>query len=587
MSMMVGPPLLPLTIRPRAFEPGHAAMARLASRWGATKVFEFSRQRGLPFTDLAAGRRIDDLAACTGLDPIGLVAASPLVSAGARTVRLQGQTFRLGDWSTRSRRRCPICLDADIREAAELDLPAASWATSAAWWDVRSITTCPFHQVRLVDHCAACGEQQGWDHPLLSCPCTAGHGLGSVQPQSSAVSTYIVGRLSYGRSVQVPILDAMRLDDAIRCMELLGAASLPWSHTKPRRDNAATDADRERGYLIAADWPQAFHASLDGLVKSRPEAVGLIETYGWLYNDVCVGDARAVAAKLMKPIIRENAVRNKVMARDEDRLCVDAPITITATASAKLLNRSYAVARRLLDQAGAIPSGSRRSVSFAIDPDHVARLRSDRATATQSFSLRVGKKQARRIVSDIDIATALERGSDDRASALMSALAGKAAVPLSPELVPLPTACRDMSVALERACVSALQGNLRIAKCGTTDDGLYGFAVDPSDLRKLRPAQSSVGIEEVARRCKFHPETARYLMISGAFGDRDESGLVEASAVDDFMSKHILASHVARSRNTSSRALREALAQGGIVPTHAPPLCRQLIYRRSDLPSIH
>jgi hypothetical protein len=439
----------------------------------------------------------------------------------------------------------------------------------------------------LVDHCAACGEQQGWDHPLLSCPCTAKHGLGSVQPQISAASAYILGRLSYGAMISIPVLDAMRLDDAIRTMELLGAASLPWSRTKPRRDGAETDDDRERGYLIAADWPNAFHAALDGLARSRPGAIGLIETFGWLYNEVCVGDARAAAANLMKPAIRENAVRNKVMARDEDRLCSDAPMTITATASAKLMNRSYAVARQLLDNAGAIPPGSRRSVAFAINPDELAPFLTTSKPASIPLLLRVGKTQARRIVRDVDIAAELLPYSEDLASELMSALDGMSEGVISPNMVPLPTACRNMSVSLEKVCASVLQGKVPISRCGTKDDGLHGFAVDPSALRTLRPPRSQIGIEEVARFCSLHSDTARYLVTSGALGPRDDHGLVERDVVNTFMEMHILAAKVAADCTTSSRALRQALAIQGVLPAHGPPSCRQLIYRRKDIQTVH
>lgn len=576
----------PLTLRERDFEPCHAAAARLAARWGASDSIVFARELGHPFPDLLRGTAVPEFATRAGLDRGSVLADTPVVAAASRTVVLRGQQLRLGDWSMRSRRRCPLCVDEDRSEAIRMGIPPEWWATNRFWWDVRSIDACPRHAVALTDRCAACGALQTWRRGLLACRCGAEHVPGSAVDADPSVSRYMLSRMGCAAPLRVPVLDRMELVDAVRTMEMLGAARLDRQVVKPRRAEADLPYDRAHGLSLAADWPVRFRSLLDGLVAGRDAfaADGLLSTYGWLYSEVCVGDAPRVLADLVAPVLREHAVANGVIARDEPRLGATVPETVTATDVARRIGRSYSVTRRLLEERRAIPAGSRRGVGFAIDPIVLDGLgRGDRASPSKR--LRVGRTQARTLLRDGGLACVL-RLEDPSADDLLAAIGARATVGSAHGLVPLSAACRNMSVALTSACIGILDGRVRVKWCGTLDDGFGAVLVRQSDLAALRETDGLLSVEDVARLGGIHHETARHLVRTGVIGD-GRGGRVTREAAARFFAEHVTAAEIARTRGTSSARLSKTLLSLGVLPRFAPPTCRQVIFARSDLPVLH
>jgi hypothetical protein len=477
-------------------------------------------------------------------------------------------------------------VDEDRAHARKIGIPEQWWVSSRAWWDVRSIDTCPEHGVRLTDCCEACGFLLDWRRGLLDCRCGAEQRGRSAQAADPSVASYILARLSYACAKPVAILDGMSLVDAIRTMELLGAARLGWRAVRPRRSEDELPADRLHGLKFAVEWPAAFCRAVDVLVASRrsSSADGLMASYGWLYSEICVGDAPQAAAHLVAPILREHAVAHGIIARDEDRLRAIVPPTITATEAAKRIGRSYAKTRRLLEARDAVPDGSRRGVAFAIDPMIIASIVKSPISAP-SARLRVGRSQARIIIRDAEIAGALEvegRPAHD----LVPALLDRAMREHVKGMIPLPLACRDMSVPLATACGSILSGQLRVARCGTIDDGLQAVLVSKTDLAQLRADSDRIGVEAVARIGSIHHEAARHLVRVGAFG-ACIGRKVDRAKVTRFFKEHVNASDLARSRGMSSARLARTLSALGVVPAYGPPTCRQLIYLRAALPTVH
>lgn len=582
---------LPLTLRGREGEPCHAAATRLGSRWGVGDGLRLARDLGHPMPDMVRGIGVRPFAEKAGLDADVVDSHSPVIEAASRTVRLRAQVLRLGDWSVRSRRRCPLCVDEDKAEARRMGIEPDWWATSLAWWDIRSVDVCHRHGVRMTDECAACGARQTWRRGLLRCGCGAEHGPNAVEEGDPAVASYILSRLSYLPVGAVPALDGMELVDAIRTMELLGAARLEWRPVKPRRPDDDLPGDRLHGFRLAADWPTGFHALLDGLVAARSAdaADGLLSAYGWLYSDICVGDAPRATAELVAPVLREHAVANGIIARDEERLGAEVPPTMSATAAARRIGRSYAVTRRMLEAADGIPEGSRRGVPFALDSVVVDGLLGAvvPTAAQQRAALGVGRGQARRLVNDPIVLGSLPVGATAVADALLHEVLARAEPRSGHDLVPLPLACRNMSVPLNVACRKVLEGRLRVSRCGTAADGLSAVTIVQSDLAALRATRDSLCVQEVARLHGIHHEAARSLARLGAFGARDPKGRVSSSTVSDFFRAHVTAADYARARRTSPKRVRETLALLGIHPVFGPPSCRQMIYRRDDLPVIH
>ncbi len=576
----------PLTIRAREFEPCHAAAARLGSRWGASDPLRFARGIGHPLANLAKGVAVRSFAQRAGLDADEVQGHSPIVLPATRTVSLRGQVLRLGDWSMRTRRRCPVCVDEDRSTAGMVGVPPEWWTTSRAWWDVRSVDACPEHGVRMLEHCRACGDAQTWRMGLLGCRCGAVHDARGAESADPSVAAYVVSRLSYGPTKVVPVLDAMPLVDAIRTMELLGAARLERRAVKPRRVDGDLPGDRVHGLAVAIGWPGSFRGLLDALVARAPAAAadGLMATYGWLYSEICVGDAPRATAELVAPVLRDHAVAHGVIARDEERLGASVPPTISATEAARRLGRSYATTRRLLDARDAVPEGSRRGVAFAIDPrvvDGMGQLRH----APPAAHLRIGRSQARGLMRDPRIAELLDVGNPTAADVTEAVLA-RATVTVPDGLVPLPVACRNMSVSLATACGGILSNRIRIARCGTVDEGLRAVLVRQSDLAGLREPGETLGVEAVARLGGIHHDAALRLVREGVFGPRTGDG-VARDRVERFFAEHVTAVELARLKRTSSRSVLRTLAAAGIMPRFGPPECRQLIYLRADVPTVH
>lgn len=550
-----------------------------------------ARDLGHPMQEMVRGVGVRPFAEKAGLDADVVDSHSPVIEAASRTVRLRAQVLRLGDWSVRSRRRCPLCIDEDKAEARRMGIEPDWWATSLAWWDIRSVDVCHRHGVRMTDECAACGARQTWRRGLLRCGCGAEHGSNAAEEGDPAVAAYILSRLSYLPAGAVPALDGMELVDAIRTMELLGAARLEWRPVKPRRPDADLPGDRLHGLRLATDWPMGFRALLDGLVVARPAdtADGLLSAYGWLYSDICVGDAPRATAELVAPVLHEHAVANGIIARDEERLGAAVPHTMNATAVARRLGRSYATTRRMLEAADGIPEGSRRGVPFALDLALVNDMLGAVAPtgAQQRAALGVGRGQARRLVNDPIVLGSLPAGATAVADALLHEVFARAEPRPGHDLVSLPLACRNMSVPLNVACHEVLEGKLRVSRCGTAADGLSAVAVVQSDLAALRAPKDSLCVQDVARLHGIHHEAARSLLRMGVFGARGPNGRVSSSSVSDFFRDHVTAADYARARRTSPKRVRETLELLGIRPVFGPPSCRQLIYRRTDLPVFH
>lgn len=581
----------PLTLRGREGEPCHAVATRLGSRWGVADGLRLARDLGHPMPEMVRGIGVRPFAQKAGLDADVVDSHSPVIDASSRTVRLRAQVLRLGDWSVRSRRRCPLCIDEDKAEARRMGIEPDWWATSLAWWDIRSVDVCHLHGVRMTDECAACGASQTWRRGLLRCDCGAEHGSNLAEEGDPAVASYILSRLSYVPAEDVPALDGMALVDAIRTMELLGAARLEWRPVKPRRPDADLPGDRLHGLRLAKDWPMGFLALLDGLVAARPAdtADGILSAYGWLYSDICVGDAPRATVELVAPVLREHAVANGIIARDEERLGATVPSTMNATAVARRIGRSYATTRRMLEATDGIPEGSRRGVPFALDLALVDDLLGASAptAAQQRAALGVGRGQARRLINDPIVLGSLPGGTTAVADALLREVLARAEPNAGRDLVSLPLACRNMSVPLNVACREVLEGKLRVSRCGTAAHGLSAVSVVQSDLAALRARKESLCVQDIARLHRIHHEAARSLVRMGVFGRRDPAGRVISSSVSDFFRDHVTAADYARARRTSPKRVRETLELLGIRPVFGPPSCRQLIYRRDDLPVIH
>lgn len=201
-------------------ETAHGLLLRLTELIGYRSPDWTARCMGIRRSDLARGR-VDALRvfANTIMAEIPQLTCDSPIPNGKGKMSVRGIPVTKFMYSIDSRRACPKCL--------------ADSAHHRFWWDMLPITTCPRHQLKLVDRCS-CDDDAvlGWRIAgLKSCPCCR-KPLAQTLPKISAdpsvvrVDTYLLSRFGAGMAEPLPVLDAMSVLDALDTMERVGAAAI-------------------------------------------------------------------------------------------------------------------------------------------------------------------------------------------------------------------------------------------------------------------------------------------------------------------------------------------------------------------------
>lgn len=573
--------LHPLTIRPRSDEAAISAFLRFSLRCGARNVNGFARSLGLNIADLRAGRGTEKLASIAGLDGYELSRNSAKVDAGKRQISMRGQTLRLGDWSLSRRRWCADCLSSDRAWAKQIGIPSAWWITTRSWWAIRSVSSCPAHQSKLLDRCWRCSAGQPWNGNLAFCNCGADLRSQRGSDWDGSVAEYILGRLGFQPQATVSVLDRLPLNQAIKALEIFGVSAAAARGNGHRAKASDRHEDREAGYEIAARWPDAFNRILDELTAQRTSIgkPGMIEAYGWLYSELADNNFPSEFSDVLAPVLREHAVRNGFMASAENRLCSSTTESLSATELSRRIGRSYKVTRDRLEEINAIPQGSRRGVAFVLEP-WVTQAFDPPSSNSNVIELGVGRVQARAIRVSVN---SHPKFGDDPLRAWLNKILATAKSGKRGKKTALPTACRNMSVPLPLACHAILNGSLPATRVKGFGPGLYCLYVDQTHLGVLRKPKTSLTLTEIRRKYSIHDETARFLRDKGAFAKKGPDPVIDEEKVSEFFRQHVTAAALARARATSAKSLIEKLARLGILPAFTRPECRQVIFRRADV----
>lgn len=580
---------LPLRIRPVAAEPGHGALLRLAGRHGATLLPRFAKSVGLDWRGVLAGHHVAALATLAGLDAESLRAHSPVIDSSLRTVCLNGETIRLGDWSVTKRRACLACVAEDAAIATSFGVPRDWMVAHRSFMDVRSIGRCPIHRTPLQDDCPKCGSALTWSRaPLARCPkgcdLSDAGGRGDLDVRLDA---YFAGRLGTGARIDVGLLDDLPFRRAVQLVERIGRISLGgWIPRLSKRGEGEDDACRRAGFDMITEWPVSLFRALDGVLASSCAAGagdGLIARYGWLHPDWLSVEDDEVSA-LARPLVREHAVRNGIVARDEPILSHDAPPTVSLSQARTASGMGFERTRRMLDEAGVVPSGSRRGVPFAMDPEAVASALSVgiEETVTRAAAgkmLGVGRSR----IADLLDAGLLDRHDRRVTSRSVEALIrlvteATSRSPAPDDAVSLVNACRGCGIPLAHAFSRIISGTLA-AWAGRSRTGELDLRVLP---RQLAPPRRALRRDRAAARVGIHPQCLGQLVRAGAIEVSSDGG-VDSGSLDEFIDRHVAASKLAADLSSSPRALISKLAAFGVLPTYGPPRFSQAIYRRHDV----
>lgn len=282
MSLLDAPPLAAWPAFAYEQEPAHGFFQRLAQ---SNRVFS---TRGLA-TDLGLNGRNPDvgelLEFCLKF-PVAnaerLVEATPLLSE--RHVRLAGQTFRrVRDWSLTQPRVCPACI--------------SEGPFHRTWFDLNSVSDCPFHGVSLVDGVG--DDLLAWWHPTIG-EVPSGATVAVAHPRIEPPETwerYLLGRLGFIEPWRILFLDDVELHHIIDAADLLGFASLNGWRSEAlfrRRYSAAQRREAVReGFSFLCEGENGIRRCLStyaegGTVLAEPGRVNFtIYTYwGWLRDAV-------------------------------------------------------------------------------------------------------------------------------------------------------------------------------------------------------------------------------------------------------------------------------------------------------------
>lgn len=576
---------LPLRLRDRAHEPAHGALLRLCARSGRVAVSSFASTLGSPLREVLAGRHVPRVAELAGIAGTPLAWWSPAIATTDRVVAIAGEEISLGDWSIATRRHCPECLSGDVRDAAAASVPPEWLASHRSWWDVRSIAACPEHGVALVDACPSCRAPLGWrDARRLGCPRCGCDLLAGAMALDDPLGRYVAARLGIGRAERPALLEALPLRQAVRICAKLGRAGLDAGPAPTTAGVPAPEVGAE-GFRRALRGDRGLDDVLDRALarRGRDAADGLGGTYGWIHDAWLGIDDPAVGP--FRETLRRHAVANGVMARDEERLDWTPPPTMSLTRAAAEAGVAFSRMRSLLDDAGAIPAGSRRGVAFTLDPDVVreaapkprcALRRAARAVLGVGRTALAGLAEAGRL--DLTDENALRASADRLMAAVARQLCGGAA---PTGAAPLTTAAVAASVPLARLLDALLHGCLPAwrAEAGV---GLAGVLVRPVDLASLRGRADGFTGVTAARSLALHQQCVLALIRDGVLR-RGPDGLIAPATMDRFRAEYVSGGDLARQHGCSPRKLIASLAEKGVRPAWPLATHRQAVFRRSEV----
>lgn len=575
---------IPLRLRHRQQEPSHGALLRLSARNGRHVVTSFATSLGVQLRDALAGHYSAQIAKLAGLSSAEVAWWSPLISAQNRLVTIAGEVLSLGDWSIARRRHCPECLLADVIEAEALGIPADWLASHRSIWDVRSIAACPQHGAALVDACYACGTPFGWRDPfrLICRNCRADLTARSTSLEDP-LGRYVAARLGVGQSERPAVLDDLSLRHAVRLCGKLGRAGLDGMSQRNTAGVPTLDFGTE-GFRRALAGPFALTDILDRLLARRAgnTADGLGAAYGWLHNEWL--GTEDPTSQVYRKVMRDHAVANGIIAADEERLGASPPPTINLKQAAAGAGVAAERMRRILGQAGAIPSGSRRGVSFVLDPTVLALAGRPRGAIRRAAreTLGIGRSALMGLVE----AGMLDMSEEDsfRASAarLMAAVDRQLCAGSEPSgTSPLHVAAVAASVPISRVVKELLQGCIPAWRTGDAS-GLAAIGVRTDDLCPLRAKTDGFTGVTAAQALGVHQDCVRSLIRDETLA-KGENGLISEAAVEKFKSDYVVGSELARRCGCRPARLVADLARAGIHPVWPLATHRQAIFRRSDV----
>lgn len=472
-------------------------------------------------------------------------------------------------------------------------------------WDLCAVTACPNHCTPLVDACT-CGRPLSFHRPSLAiCRCgrsveaSTAVSTGQTIATAQALAALARGIRPAGVAPVASLTGALRL---LRFGMAAGdvEATSRRSATISKPDVATVAARLEMSADILLDWPGGLHRLLAENARDTPGKVGLEATFGTFIQRL----RAALSEPDLVPIADE--VRNWLGARDDAPVMkawsffrprtVAAP-RLTARQAADLLSMASTRIVALVQDGslagGILPMGRRRAV--LVEPGSVKRLLAERLSlvtaSTAAAALGASRKQIGALgrrgllcppgLSGEPSGRSYRRPSVEALAARLSSLARP---PTGEALVRLSEVPALRRIRLPDLIASVLAGEVPLVAVpetgpGTPILGRYAVVVDDTYRLRHRPDGAALGAARAAERLGLSQRMIPVLVRAGCL---DQAGAAEghtvrgvtAASVQAFPRRYVLASVVARSWGTSTRAIAARFARAGLKPVVATDSAR-------------
>ncbi|MGM5022191.1 TniQ family protein [Tardiphaga sp. 367_B4_N1_1] len=598
-----------LRITSAAEEPSYGSLMRMAARYGHRHVRDFSRCWGISFRKALAGQHVDQIAQTLGLDGRQMRFWTPRTDRENWNVHLAGEALRVGDWSTRHRRWCPVCLSSDVKLGQRNGVRPRSAGIHRAWWDLRCLSTCPDHRIRLHSFCPRCGKNPGWTGGVEHCSCgsplwlTAG--LTEIDLQCDI---YVLDRIrGIVSGDDVPLLSESPLHAVLQTTERLGMVeSGKWSSGVPRRTPEQSAHLRERGFRSLREWPHSFHRALDRIVATKPHStkLGMIASYGWIYDRWATESSNTPFHHALRAALRKHAITAGVIAAKEEFLGEPRDAAcIGVVQTARRLQLSFQRTRRIIRSKSLVPRGARRGVAIPIPLDEVdklaATLRNGLNCKAAVTKLGINKKLVRKLAQagllDVDrnrvrpssgslpTSTELTKFIDS----IMSLTPRRDVDPLLS--VTLIDAAQFYHVPFEVICIAIQNGHIQ--PCGLRAKGttIADVLLYREDV-KLLQERATLSLQQTATALEIHFDAARDLVRLGSLPAsaryKRQHYRIHTADINNFRQQYVTGKEAGRILGIQSKCVGGHLRRAGVRPAISPPLCRQTFYTRSEITRI-
>lgn len=584
----------PLRVRPVFGEAPLGLLARMSGRTGIS-ANDLCHMWEIDPAALRRGEGIDLLAAKTGHAPDDLQRYAVKRVCGSREVQIGGARTLLRDWSTSVRRFCPHCFAEDRIAAEESGGPVEWSAWHRPWWDVISISSCTDHRAPLRSSCPDCSEKLAWPAlPLDKCPCGAALAwanaadTGMIGQQPSLVDEAFTSAIRDQQALPQPLTD-LPLAHVSSHLGRVGLLLNGWKADRPSLSHQAALVRRDEGFLLAQDSGRMTEL-FDRIVaqaphKSRGRPVGLCASYGWVWQKWLGIPTANKLDTALTTLLRSHASTNGVIAQQE--ITGDG---ITLTDARKRLGVGHVRMRRVINNAGLASPAARAGVGMGISVVSLGKIEQrvrQALDATQAAEfLGIGRGKFRALVregiiaADQDLLSAgwgalYRRESLDVLIARLNGNAPILAVPPS-GCTPLPTACRNVSIAIHHAVAAILSGSLYpVAISGSA--GLKSILVTERELAGIR-SQQHLSIQKASAHLGLHYEAGRSVVRNGLLVSLD--GKIALEDVERFSENFCTSAQVGNAFCLSGYQAAAKLKSAGVTPVLGPPECRQAIYDR-------